>query len=196
MIPKKLSLPGPTPVEGRTGTSRLLLCGCTYCSVLLSIREVCHKFSQPGHSFLPNDSDFGDIEKKMKYQPEVYVPTQWYDIIEKSRVKKNKFEVIKMERNYFKNTAVIEENMVNRKKTDSGDKVEWLKIKEMRFKMEAPGLMEYKYAHNSLVSFDSVNLNKRWKGRPSNLGSLILTTLYRNGTMYDYTISRASIVKR
>jgi hypothetical protein len=111
----------------------------------------------------------------------VYAPTQWYDIIEKSRVKKNKFESIKMEKNYFKNTAVIEENMVNRKKTDSEDKVEWLKIKEMRFKMEAPGLMEYKYTHNSLVSFDSVNLNKRLKGRPSNLGSLILTTLYPNG---------------
>jgi hypothetical protein len=78
----------------------------------------------------------------MKYHPEECAPTQWYDIIEKSRVKKNKFEVIKMGKNDFKNTAVIEENMVNRKKTDSGDKVEWLKIKEMRFKMEEPGLME------------------------------------------------------
>jgi hypothetical protein len=68
--------------------------------------------------------------------------------------------------------------MVNRKKTDSGDKVEWLKIKEMRFKMETPSLMEYKYTHNS---FGSVNLNKRLKGRPSNLGSLILTTFYSNG---------------
>jgi hypothetical protein len=44
----------------------------------------------------------------MKYHPEVYAPTQWYDIIEKSRVKKNKFEVIKMEKNDLKNTAVIE----------------------------------------------------------------------------------------
>jgi hypothetical protein len=76
---------------------------------------------------------------------------------------------------------VIEENIVNRKKTDSGDKVVWLKIKEMRFKREAPGLIEYKYTLNSLVSFDSVNLNKRLKGRPSDLGSLILTTLYPNG---------------
>jgi hypothetical protein len=44
--------------------------------------------------------------------------------------------------------------MVNRKKKDSGDKVEWLKIKEMRFEREAPGLMEYKYTFNSSVSFD------------------------------------------
>jgi hypothetical protein len=145
-----------------------------------NIREVRHKFSESGHSFLPNDSDFGDIERNMKYHPEVYVPTQWYDITEKSRVKKNKYEVIKMKKNYLKNTEVIEENMVNRKKTDSGDKVEWLKIKEMRFRREAPGLMKYKYTLNSLVSFDSVNLNKRLKGRPSNIGSLILTTLYPN----------------
>jgi hypothetical protein len=47
--------------------------------------------------------------------------------------------------------------------------------------MEAPGLMEYKYALNSLVSIDSINLNKRLRGRPSFLGSLILTTLYPNG---------------
>jgi hypothetical protein len=47
------------------------------------------------------------ILKKMKYHPEVKAPTQKYDIIEKSRVNKNKFEVIKMEKNDFKNTTVI-----------------------------------------------------------------------------------------
>jgi hypothetical protein len=41
----------------------------------------------------------------MKYHPEVYAQTQWYDVIEKSRVKKNKFEVIKMGKNGFKNTS-------------------------------------------------------------------------------------------
>jgi hypothetical protein len=86
-----------------------------------NIREVRHKFSEPGYLFLPSDTDFGDIERKINYHPEVHVPTQWYDIIERSRVKKNQFKIIKMEKKLLKNTAVIEENTVNRKKTDFGD---------------------------------------------------------------------------
>lgn len=31
----------------------------------LNIKEVVHKFAEPGHSYLQNDSDFGDIEKKL-----------------------------------------------------------------------------------------------------------------------------------
>jgi hypothetical protein len=34
-----------------------------------NIREVRHKFSKPGHSFLPSDSDFRAIEKKNEIPP-------------------------------------------------------------------------------------------------------------------------------
>lgn len=147
----------------------------------LNIKEIVHKFAEPGHSYLQNDSDFGDIEKKLKYHPEIFVPTQWYDIISNSRVKKNKFEVVCMEKEDFKSMEVIKQNLVNRKKDSNEQKVEWLKIKQMKFNQDYPGVMKFKYTHCKDVEFYSVNLNKRLKGRPVNLASLNLNTLYPEG---------------
>lgn len=147
----------------------------------LNIKEVVHKFAEPGHSYLQNDSDFGDIEKKLKYHPEIYIPTQWYDIILNARVKKNKFEVVHMKREDFKSMDMLKQNLVNRKKDVNRQKIEWMKIKQMKFRKETPGVMEYKYTHNNDVQFSSVNMNKRLKGRPVNLGSLNLDILYPDG---------------
>ncbi|XP_072384295.1 uncharacterized protein [Diabrotica undecimpunctata] len=150
-------------------------------SPTLNIKEVVHKFAEPGHSYLQNDSDFGDIEKKLKYHPEIYVPTQWHNIISNSRVKKNKFEVVCMEKEDFKSMDALKQNLVNRKKDSDEQKVEWLKIKQMKFTQDHPGVMEFKYTHNKEIQFYSVNLNKRLKGRPVNLASLNLSILYPEG---------------
>ncbi|KAJ8889319.1 hypothetical protein PR048_008818, partial [Dryococelus australis] len=147
----------------------------------MNVKEVCHKFAEPGHSYLPNNSDFGDIDRKFQYHPEIYAPTQWCEVISNSRVKKNKFEVVQMNKEDVKNTTRIEVNMVNTKNTTTGDKVEWFNIKEMRFTKNKPGIMEYKFTHNSLIGFNSIYLNKRLTSSPANLGSLVLPILYPQG---------------
>ncbi|KAJ4430270.1 hypothetical protein ANN_22482 [Periplaneta americana] len=126
-----------------------------------AIGEIVHKFPEPGHSFPPNDSEFGDIEKKLRYHPEVHVPSQWTEIIEKSRMKKMKFEVVRMESKDFKSAKVLEEALVNRKKSLAGNQLQWLRIKEMRFLTEKPGIMEFKYTHNEIEEYSQVNFSKR-----------------------------------
>jgi len=52
-------------------------------------------FMQSGHSFLPNDADFGVIEKAKKTVGSIYVPEHWMDHVAKSR-KRNPFTVVRM----------------------------------------------------------------------------------------------------
>ena len=39
-----------------------------------SLKSISFKFRVPGHSFLPNDSEFGDVECAIKQQQRLYLP--------------------------------------------------------------------------------------------------------------------------
>ena len=51
-----------------------------------------HHFPVRGHSFLPNDRDFGRRESKKKRQERVYIPEQWHEVIRSAR-RRNPFTV-------------------------------------------------------------------------------------------------------
>ena len=51
-----------------------------------------HHFPVRGHSFLPNDRDFGCTETKKKKHERVYCPEQWHDIMKTAR-RRNPFVV-------------------------------------------------------------------------------------------------------
>jgi hypothetical protein len=128
----------------------------------ISVEVVDHKFMESGHSFGPSDSDFADIEKKAKKQDRIYTPEEWFKIIEDSRIK-NKFHVTRMNTNMFVGTQELETVFTRRLKTEDGHKVEWLKIKHMRFSKAAPGVMEFKYDYSDApmmaVSFSKRGVN-------------------------------------
>ena len=44
-----------------------------------------HKFMLSGHSYLPNDRDFGSIEKAHQRMQHVYIPEGWCTLVEQSR---------------------------------------------------------------------------------------------------------------
>ena len=54
-----------------------------------------HKFPVPGRSFFPNDSNFGDIEKHLKYHKNVYTMEDYSAVCE-CRPRKEPFEVSTM----------------------------------------------------------------------------------------------------
>lgn len=51
-----------------------------------------HHFPVRGHSFLPNDRDFGHTETKKKRHERVYTPEQWHDFMRSAR-RRNPFNV-------------------------------------------------------------------------------------------------------
>ena len=83
-------------------------------------KDVDHKFMLSGHSYLPNDRDFGTIEKKNRKTQVVYVPDVWCTLVEEAR-RKNPFEAIRMSHD-------VRSQIVYRKVNTKGDKVDWLSI--------------------------------------------------------------------
>jgi len=100
------------------------------CDPSLQYSIITQKFLESGHSFLPNDSDFSDIEKRLKYYPELHSPSAWYDIIREARCpNKQPFYVIQMAESagsdnssYFLSTKKLEQSVTNRK-TDTNKNI-------------------------------------------------------------------------
>lgn len=57
-----------------------------------------HNFPVRGHSFLPNDRDFGHTESKKRKVENVYIPDQWFDVIKRAR-KRNPFSIVSVTQN-------------------------------------------------------------------------------------------------
>lgn len=52
-----------------------------------------HKFMILEHSYLPNDHDFGSIEKAHRQTQHIFIPEDWYTLVENARTK-NPFHVV------------------------------------------------------------------------------------------------------
>ena len=60
-----------------------------------------HKFLTRGHTFLRNDSDFAQIERR-KSNAVVYLPSDWCKVVEEAN-QRNPFQVVQMEQRQFFN---------------------------------------------------------------------------------------------
>ena len=60
-----------------------------------------HKFLTRGHTFLRNDTDFAQIEKR-KASATVYVPSDWFSVVKEAN-RRNPFEVVAMQQEDFLN---------------------------------------------------------------------------------------------
>ena len=148
---------------GGQNRNKKVCCMWMHLLSVTNLETVSHKFLESGHSYLPCDSDFGDVEKYAKSPPQVYSPDEWYGIVRKAR-SKHPFHVITMEIENFVSTAGLESAVVNRKKTDDNDKVEWLKMKHIQFRKSTPLVMHYKYSHSE-ENFRSVGLAPKRKSK-------------------------------
>ena len=90
-----------------------------------------------GHSYLPNDRDFGSIEIARNKTAHIYVPEDWERVVRQAR-HKNPFQVIKMKPEDFVSPTALTKLIVNRKKTVTNEKVEWLKIRWIRVSSDKP----------------------------------------------------------
>lgn len=77
-----------------------------------SLKTITHKFPIPGHSFLPNDDDFGKIENELKRVQYMYCPEDYFSLMENCK-KKKPLTVIRMKKEDFVSTS---KKITNRKK--------------------------------------------------------------------------------
>ena len=99
---------------------------------------------ETGHSYLPNDRDFADVSRALKHQNQVVSPEQWYDLVRNARLR-NPFKVRELKRENFISLNGLDRHLINRRKNEDHNGVEWLKIKAMKFE-KGSLFMYYKYS--------------------------------------------------
>ena len=122
-----------------------------------------HKFMVSGHSYLPNDRDFGSIEKVSRHAQSVYTPEDWFTLVETAR-KKYAFQVVRMTQSDFVTPAPVRSEIVYRKMNTRKEKVEWLSIGWIRTVKDKPYQILYKYSHNDLECFKTLDVRRKTKG--------------------------------
>ena len=96
-----------------------------------NIEHIEINFMESGHSVLPNDSDFSNISDAMKNESSIY-SIEEYDKLIKNCKKRNQFETNRMDGKFVSHDE-LNAILINRKKSESGEMVQWLKIKWMQF---------------------------------------------------------------
>ena len=72
-----------------TGQNRNIKVASTLMNLVLdpklSIKVIDHKFLVSGHSFLPNDQDFGVIESASRKCIQIFTPEDWLQVVKKAK---------------------------------------------------------------------------------------------------------------
>jgi len=148
------------------GQNRNIIIAVFWMHVLHALHLDCidHIFMVSGHSFLPCDEDFGVDEKQKRKSEPVFTLHEWMELALRAR-KSNKFDVMEMEQ--FLDFKQLVRQCVNRKVNANGEKVEWLRIRWMRFVKAIPGtsgfILHYKYSVDDEEEFEVVDMTR--KGR-------------------------------
>ena len=142
-----------------------------------SYEVIDHKFMMSGHSYLPNDRDFGGIEKVRRRTSAVYVPSEWCTLIKNAR-RVNPFQVRVMTPADFVSTANLTAMIVNRKTNTVGDSVKWLNIHWIRVEKDCPLSFKYRYTLNDLEPWKKVDMRPKRAGRPLDMGRAEMSPLY------------------
>lgn len=123
-----------------------------------SIETIDLKFKVSGHSTLPNDAHFGVIERKINNSETVEIPSDYNKIIENAREKK--YTIREMTHNSFTSLDNVLKSITNRKKTISGDKVNWLQMVQIRLSKAHPFSIDFKTNFDD-EAFQRIDIKKK-----------------------------------
>lgn len=123
-----------------------------------SLESISMRYLQSGHSFLPNDSDFGDVECSIKTAGPLYTDTDYINVMENCRIE-NKFCIERLHRDDFFSVKQLEEATTNRKKDIDNVKISWLDTHEILIEKSEPFTIKMRKHFQGV--FQSVNIKKR-----------------------------------
>lgn len=134
-------------------------------------------FLESGHTFLPNDTDFGKIESHLKTFQRLYTADDYINVI-KTCAKKNPLVPIKMGTEDFMSTEKLEKNITNRKTFNNKVKVNWLKTKHIQIRKDD---IHSVFMKSDTEQYQELNIGRKVKGSVLPLNSQLLTPLWPNG---------------
>lgn len=95
-----------------------------------TLESISMRYLQSGHSFLPNDSEFGEVETAVKRREKLYTDEHYMEVMRECRTK-NVFEVKRMSLEDFFSVHGLESLITNRKVDLNREKVSWLETHEI-----------------------------------------------------------------
>lgn len=129
-----------------------------------NLESVTVKYLCSGHSFLPNDTDFSDIESSLKRQQRLYTPSDYIEVMRSCR-KKRPLIVTQMSGKDFLGVMNIEKKITNRKITDDKEKINWLKIRSIKIEKQEPFSLMIQQ-HDFSQPYQKISIKKSSRGRP------------------------------
>lgn len=111
---------------GGQNRNRQLICFTMYVCNMFGIKCWEHQFLESGHTYLPNDRDFGLIGKRAKHA-NAYNLEQWISIIESARVK-NPFKVTKMKSKFRDFESLVNSRKLVHSRTTATTKFSFAKL--------------------------------------------------------------------
>ena len=142
-----------------------------YICMSTNIQSWTHTFLESGHSYLPNDTDFGKIESVKKKNVGIYTLSDWTSIIQMC-----KFNVIHM-KDKFLDVSKLQQFFTFRTVDTQGDKFSWLKLKWLKVSQENEGLMQFKYSSDPQEELRTIDFRKR--NKLSEMKIFVLEPLYK-----------------
>lgn len=165
------------------GQNRNINIACLWMHVVSSsdfnYSVVDHKFVVSEHLYLPNDRDFGSIENANRRTQLVFVLEDWCTLVERAR-SKHPFQVVHMKRENFMSTKNIPAEIVYCKVNTKKEKVEWLNIRWIQLQKEKPFEIRYRYNHNALEAWKTLDVQRKRADLPADPGRIPLVPLYTN----------------
>ncbi|XP_068084004.1 uncharacterized protein [Anabrus simplex] len=145
-----------------------------------TVKKITQRFLVPGHIFLPNDSDFGDIECALKLQQRLYTAEDYINVMKFCR-KRNPLVVHRMKSEDFKSTDLLEKQIVNRKTNNLREKINWLKVKEIELHKDKPFSIFFKQEYKV-----EINIQKKKAEFPLQVS--YATSIYKSqGQTIEFT---------
>nr|CAI5837459.1 unnamed protein product [Callosobruchus analis] len=147
-----------------------------------TLKTIYLKYLESGHSFLPNDTDFGQIERALKNQVRLYTLEDFVSVIQNCK-KQNKFVINLMEPGDFYSTGNLEKQISNRKCSIDKEKVSWLRTKIIKLEKSAPNSVFLCESHSPTESnFKEIDISKPARGKKRTaIDPQKLEILYPNG---------------
>ncbi|KAJ0177334.1 hypothetical protein K1T71_007343 [Dendrolimus kikuchii] len=102
-----------------------------------TLQKITIRFLQPGHTYLPNDSEFGDVECALKSQIRLYTAEDYISVMQNCR-RKNKFVVTRLQKDDFKSVTPLQNIITNRKCDENKQKISWLSTFEIELRRDEP----------------------------------------------------------
>ncbi|XP_031328822.1 uncharacterized protein LOC116159878 [Photinus pyralis] len=126
-----------------------------------SLKEVHHKFMEPGHTHMEADTIHAVIEAaKRKTTAEIEVPHDWCNFIRNIR-RSPPLQVVEMPQKEFLNfSSLLSDKLVHRKKNDDGEAIPWIKIKWLMYSHNNDYRCLYKTSLEESEEFKKIDLRR------------------------------------